>query len=54
MTNNAFYFIFKSFFVPKIHFCPDIFGYAEKRLNKKDKVNSNSMTPQIGTQTITI
>ena len=41
ITNNAFYFILKSFFVLKIFlrcFCPDFFGKVEKWLDNKTKV----------------
>ena len=37
---NAFYFILKVLFVLKIFtFFPDFFGYVEKRLDNKSKVN---------------
>ena len=40
MTKNAFYFTLKSFFVLKIFkFLSSIFGYLEKQVDQKDKVN---------------
>ena len=40
MMNNAIYFILKTLFVLKIsNFCPDFFGYVEKRFDEKRKVN---------------
>ena len=40
MMKNAFYFVFKALFVRQIYtFLSRIFGYAEKRLDKKAMVN---------------
>ena len=38
--NNAAYFILRALFVPKIlNFWSDLFGYVEKRIDEKGKVN---------------
>ena len=37
-----------------LNFCPDIFDYVEKRLDKKAKTNFKFLTPQTGWQVITI
>ena len=47
--NNAF--ISSFFFLFRIHFCPKLFGYVGKRL---DKEISKLMTSQTGAQTITM
>ena len=43
MKNGTFLFPVKSIlsFSRNLNFCPDLFGYVEKRINKKAKVNLN-------------
>ena len=52
---NAFYFMLKTFFVhQKFTFLSLLFGYAEKRLDKKDMLDFKFMTPQMTSQIITM
>ena len=54
MMKNGFYLILKALFVLKIFtFLSWLFGYVEKRLEKKLKLISTSMTSQTGQQIIT-
>ena len=40
MMKNAFYFMLEALFIPKIlKYLSSLFGYVEKRLNEKAKVN---------------
>ena len=59
MMKNAFYFILKTFFIPKISFCHNFFvisfGHIGKNsLIRKIRLTSKFMTSQTGLQTIAI
>ena len=53
MMKNAFYFMLKAFFSLEMFTClSSLFGYVEKRLNKKAKDNFKIYTSQPGQQII--